>query len=459
MTGITKEAYENVLNLDFEKASALLPDPRTPQELYVISFAQALELIITEDRKRFQHYESLFETRASQKHLKGPDALLLQAEMQMQWAFVYLKFGQELDAAFRLRQAYQLTQEIRKKYPDYRPALKSSGLLNVLIGSVPDKYNWILSLLNMQGSVPVGLAQMKTLSQSGHPLAFEATLWHAFIQGFVLQHPDKAIDEMAQLLATHPENPVVLFLAANFHIKNSNSEAALALLQRAADLEAHVIPYVSYLTGEVYLHKAEYDRAIRLYGNFLDKYKGINYIKDTHYKIGLCYWLHEKPADAAHWFRLARIEGQEATEADKHAARNLESAEPASVPLTRIRYYTDGGYYNEATALVISLNEHVFDVKKHQAEYYYRKARLAHKQKDTAEARGWYMKTIDWCGREEWYFAPNSCLQLGYIEEESGNISNAKAYFEKALSYRKHEYKNSIDSKARSALSQLKRLR
>ncbi len=32
----------------------------------------------------------------------------------------------------------------------------------------------------------------------------------------------------------------------------------------------------------------------------------------------------------------------------------------------------------------------------------------------------------------------------------------AKKYFEQALSYKRHEYKSSIDSKSRSALEQLK---
>ena len=29
---------------------------------------------------------------------------------------------------------------------------KTSGLLEVIIGSVPEKYNWVLSLLNIEGS-------------------------------------------------------------------------------------------------------------------------------------------------------------------------------------------------------------------------------------------------------------------------------------------------------------------
>jgi hypothetical protein len=59
-------------------------------------------------------------------------------------------------------------------------------------------------------------------------------------------------------------------------------------------------------------------------------------------------------------------------------------------------------------------------------------------------------------GENQWYFAPNSALQLGYIAQASHDYPTAKKYFEMALAYKKHEYKNSIDGKAKSALEQLR---
>jgi hypothetical protein len=49
-------------------------------------------------------------------------------------------------------------------------------------------------------------------------------------------------------------------------------------------------------------------------------------------------------------------------------------------------------------------------------------------------------------------------MQLGYINRSQNKIKEAEEYFQRALSYRRHEYKNSIDSKARSALAQLGRI-
>lgn len=149
--------------------------------------------------------------------------------------------------------------------------------------------------------------------------------------------------------------------------------------------------------------------------------------------------------------------GKEATEPDKYAARSLAEPHLPHVALTKVRYFTDGGYYEEATKVVETIDPLSLTDKRDQVEYHYRKARLAHKMDDLPIARELYNQTIALTGTENWYFAPNACLQLGYLAMHDNDAANAKLYFARALSYKKHEYKNSIDSKARAALAQLKK--
>ena len=110
----TQSVYELVLNLQLEEAHQIIPKPETAQQHYVIALAEALELLITEDGEKYTEYESRFTRRLERKtRLNVPDDLFLQAEIRMQWTFVYLKFGHEFDAALNLRQAYLTIEEIR----------------------------------------------------------------------------------------------------------------------------------------------------------------------------------------------------------------------------------------------------------------------------------------------------------------------------------------------------------
>ena len=453
------DAYHHALNVDPSAALEKLPGQSTIAEMYIASLAEALELLVSEDHTKFPEYEERFLKRLDRNVRATPrDFQFLQAEMRLQWAFVYIKFGHELDAALQLRQAYQIAEACKSKFPEYLPIRKTSGLLQIIVGSVPDKYHWVLRLLNMNGSVSGGLAQLKEISDSKSPLAFEGKMLHALVQGFMLARPDKGLQEMQSTLDEYKDNRLALFLTASLALKNSSNEVAL---QRLTDLSAITagtpLYYADYLRGETYLHKGDYVNAISSYRWFINHQTGQNYIKDAHYKIGLCYWLNGNVNDAHAEFRIARTKGKEATEADKSAGRNLAEAGLPNVKLLKARYLTDGGYYREAAGVLAAITPNDLTSPQEKVEFTYRKARLAHKMNDT-NAISLYLETVKMTGEESWYFAPNACLQLGYIYQSQNKIKEAEEYFLRALAYRRHAYKNSIDSKARAALAQLGRI-
>jgi tetratricopeptide (TPR) repeat protein len=452
------EAYHLALNLHTEEALRKVSDHSSIEAVYIASLAETIELLITEDNTRFSQYEEQFQKRLD-KNIKGAqrDYQFLQAEIRLQWAFVYLKFGHELDAALHLRQAYQIAEACKDKFPEYLPILKTTGILQVIVGSVPDKYNWVLSLLNLRGSVASGLADLKTVGTSTSNLAPEGKLLYALVQGFIQEKPGPALEDLQQILRDEKGNRLALFLSGSLALKNSQTDLALQFLNLSDSSGGIPLYYADYLKGEAYLHKADYLNSISSFRWFINHQTGQNYIKDAYYKIGLCYWLNGNENDALAIFQEARNKGKESTEADKSAARSLSEKDPPHVKLSKIRYLTDGGYYPEAEKILAALTSMDLIAKKDQAEYYYRKARLAHKL-NRPEAVQLYHETIAMTGQENWYFAPNACLQLGYIYQAQNKIKEAEEYFQRALAYRRHEYKNSIDSKARSALAQLGRI-
>ncbi len=453
------EAHTLALNLRPAEALQRIPNEDAVEAAYVSSLAEVIELLVTEDNTKFPDYEERFLRRVD-KNLKGStrDYQFVQAEIRLQWAFVYLKFGHELDAAIRLRQAYQIAEGCREKFPDYMPIRKTTGLLQVIIGSVPDKYGRILNLLNMSGSITAGLADLNEVSRMDSPLAMEGKILFALVEGFVLSRPASALAHMQEILTVDKKNPLLMFLSASLALKNSQNELALRMLDGLSNAGQSVpLYYADYLRGEAYLHKGDYLSSIAAYRWFINHQTGENYIKDAYYKIGICYWLHGNQNDALALFEEARDHGKESSEADRSAARALSDKNLPNVKLSKIRYLTDGGYYTEAEKLLTTVTAADLTLKRDEVEFFYRKARLAHKSGHTDPVE-FYLETIRRTGPESWYFAPNSCLQLGYIYQSQNKIKEAEEYFQRALSYRRHEYKNSIDSKARSALAQLGRI-
>lgn len=454
------KSYQLALNLELNEPERF-KQTLSPRHIYITSLSEILELLITEDEVKFEKYEDNWNSRIERLEDTKPvtaDALFVLAELRLQWAFTYLKFGHEFDAAWNIRQAYLQVQKCKEKFPEFTPIKKTSGVLEVMLGSIPEKYQWVITMFGMEGSVEKGLLELESIKNTDSDLSFETALIYYLTQGFILQQTDPASEGLNKLIVNHPDQRLLLFLAGCVAIKNSESEKALGYFNTLRENQKGLpITYADYQTGEVYLHKGEYKSSIEFYQKFLSVYTGLNYVKDAHYKIGICYWLQGKSKDAEKYFTKAKTAGNESTEADKYAARNLAENINPNIKLSKIRYATDGGYYAEAEKIAASVTGADIPTKKEKIEFVYREARLYHKNNSWIEAKKNYLETIEKAGTENWYFAPNACLQLGYIFLDEKNNTEAKKYFEKALTYKKHEYKNSIDSKAKSALARLKK--
>ncbi len=455
--------YKLILNLQIDQAYTELPQLKNVNELhrlYLQSFLETTDLLITEEEKRFDKINEGFKQRID-KLSQSPETaeiLFLKAELNLQRGFNLLNLGQELNAVLAIRQAYQATQECIKKYPAFIPIKKTYGVIQVMVGSVPDKYQWFMSLLGMKGSVIVGQKQLEELRLSKSSLSLEATILFYTIKGFINQKFGEAAKGFQECLIKEPDSRLLLFLGINMLMKDSQSEEALKLMH-TLDTKPHgmAMDYIEYLRGEALMERGDYLQAVQAYQRFLKNYKSQSYRKDSYYKIGLCYYLAGNASLAQKSFETARNSGKTSADPDKYAAAMLEETTLPNLKILKVRFFTDGGYYKEAKDVVKTITPADLSTAKDATEFYYRKGRLSHKTEDFNAAKLFYQQTIEMTGTRQWYFAPNAALQLGYISQAQGDFASAKKYYEKALSYKRYEYKNGIDSKAKSALESWKK--
>jgi tetratricopeptide (TPR) repeat protein len=455
-----QKIHQLVLNLQTEQAYKLLEKIKTDEfhKMYVLSFCETLDVLISEDEVKFQKIEIAFRERL--KYLSSlpasAETVFLQAELNLQRGFNFLNLGQEFNAVWAIKNAYNFTQDCLKKYPEFIPIKKTSGMIEVMVGSVPDKYHFFMSLLGMKGSVVKGQKQLEQLKASQSSLNVEANLAYYTIKGLINQQIEESVKGFNEIVKERPDNKLALFLAVIMMMKNSQSEEAMKLIH-TMDANPGGLPvyYVDYLRGEILLQKGDYTNSIHAYQKFITNYKSQNFKKDSYYKISLAYHLQGKNDLAKTNFEKAKATGRDVAEPDHHADAQLKDGRLPNPKILKVRLFTDGGYYKEAKELFHTITLADLKSKKEEVEYYYRKARLAHKTNDMSAAKLFYMQTIDMSGETQWYFAPNSALQLGYIAQANHDYPLARKYFQMALAYKRHEYKNSIDGKAKSALELL----
>lgn len=368
-----------------------------------------------------------------------------------------LLFGNRLSAAWDFREAYMKYLENARRWPDFIPNKKNLGVLQILLGSVPDQYTWFLSIIGLKGSVKDGVYNLKAAATNPNPFQEEAQLLHALVLHLLEQEePEQAVTQATSLAKAHPDNLLFQFTAMHLLKKAKQSNAALALYTGRPTGKQYIqFPYLHHMVADLYLFRGDYDMSIQKNQLFLKQHKGQHYLKATHFKLYLAYLLSNHPPQAKWYFNKIADIGIADTEEDKYAARYVESYEAPVLPLLRARLHADGGYYDDALQDLKLMKFTSATPLPVRAEYFYRKGRIYHGLEDIDEAITYYMKTIEVSGSTNLYFAPNASLQLGYIYQNADQPAKAKTYFRKALSYSGHPYKNSIDTKAKLALSAL----
>jgi tetratricopeptide (TPR) repeat protein len=468
-TPAINKAYVDFLKLKVapaEKAirAAHQEDPQNGLAIYIANYGDIIRLLVSEDQAIYGLLlgnEEIRIDKIQDLETDSPYYLFTQAEIRLQWAFVKLKFGDEGSAFLDIKEAYNLLEKNKKKFPDFIPNKKSLGLLNILIGSVPEKYSWIVSLIGMEGTVPAGLKMLDEVINANDAYKLEATLFKTIAENYIVIKDDKDQHLLSKLRMENPDNLLIAFLCGSIYLKNAWDEEALKVLQTLPSSSEFIyIPFTEVMRGDIYLHKANYPAARSCYERFLRNYKGSNFIKDSHYKIFLTYYLSGETEPANACIQKILESGQALSDADKNAEKFARKKEFPNKILMKARLACDGGYYKEALEMLKDFLTAKELKTKDKIEYNYRLARIYHFTKETDKALSFYLNTIKLSGEykdETFYFAPNSALNLGYIYRKAGNNELARQYFSLALSYKNYEYKNSIDNKAKAALEDLKK--
>jgi len=443
--------YQEVLQLKIQSASVRLAqeDAKAATTAYLQSYLLVLQLLASQDDSLFQannHQEDVYLEKIKKTTKQTPYYRFLRAEVKIQWALVKLMFGENLSAAWSIKQAYDLLTENQRLYPKFLPTNKSLGLVHIGLGSVPEKYQWLLYLIGLEGDISKGVEEMQTVIASDSPFSLEAQMLFMLAQTYILHEPEKALVEIR---ITDSHSLLFRFIHTLASMKAGKQICIECMPNNKEYLYS---PLFDFLKGEISLLSGDYEQAIRFYQLFLKSYKGKNYIKTAYYRLFLAAWL-SKQSTAISYLDLCLKKGQTQIESDKNAQDFATKRQFPNPILMQARLLTDGGAYEKAWEIIEHWQTENFDYQRDKIELLYRKARILDKQARYKEAIDFYKQTISLSGDLPFYFAPNAALQLGYLYQNIfKNNKLAIIYFKKVLTYPKHEYKNSLDHKAKTAI-------
>ena len=462
-----QQSYTHIINLEFEAANKLLHIEQIehPDNGILVlhqNYIDFLTILIGEEKEFFSTAKDLKSDRIDfiqDGDDSSPYYLYAQAEVHLQWAFARIKFEEYLTAAYEIQKAYSLLEKNQEQFPDFKLNIKGLGLLHTLVGAIPEKYQWVTNLVGMEGSVELGLSELKSLLKDE-----EMEMYHSeiiFLTAFLQLNMTN--DEIAykQLLddigSKYSDNYLLNFAAARLsHALGVNDLCVKVLENRPTIQGKFSFHYLDYLLGMSYLYKLEYEKSKVYFTLFLSNFKGNNYIKSAYHKLA---WISFLQGEDNNYFELVKAKGIASIDEDKVALKEANSAIKNKYHthsrLLRTRLLYDGGYYDEALLEISSVKI----LKKYSGfydEYWYRLARIKSKlnYEDVVVITN-YQKSYDLGiadNQSTNYYAPMSALQIGLIYEKQNKFNQAKIYFEKCLSLSDFDYERGIHQKAKVGL-------
>ena len=387
----------------------------------------------------------------------SPYYLFSKALLYFQWSIIQIKYGDYWDAAWDFRKAYQLFKENKIKYPHFTPNNIYLGVQEAVMSTIPNGYKWVTSVLGLKGNMKDGMQLLKNYSFSSEILfKEESRVYYIYLKNYL----ENDIAGAYQLINTYQmdiiNNPLFVFMASNLALNNKKAQLAESiLLKRNKSADYMPFPMLDYELGDAKMKKLDYS-AIQYFQKFIQQHKGSFYIKDALYSIALCYYLIDDQKMANEYVAKVKTKGNAETDADKQALKRASKGVFPNKLLLKSRLLNDGGYNIEALKIATSILPHTLKSDGELLESIYRMGRIYDDLAEYDKALFYYHLTIEKGSQSIEYFAARACLQAGYIYEKKGLLAKAKEYYHKELSLGDHDFKNSLDQRAKSSLNRLK---
>lgn len=458
------KAYNDIIALKLEQGKASLEDlqKEDPDNLIPVllrNYVDFLEVYTTGSEEVYESKKKSFDENLDELKKGDKDSpyyLYAQAEVHTQSAVLHIKFGEYLATIFDVKKALRKLENNQDSFPEFVPNNKSLGMLYTILGSIPQQYQNTLEFIGLHGEVSKGLALLgDAVGDHSHPFQHEAATIQAFMLLHIQNDPEAAWKVLKNNAFDPKNNLMDAFAFGHIGIHGKYCDEGIqALLSSPHSSQYASFPLINFLLGVGKTYRQDKDANV-YFQLFLDENSGEDYVKSAWHKMAWNELIRGNTTKYHNYMEKVSTTGRAVLDTDKQAEKELESNIPNPI-LLEARLLTDGNYLSKAQDLLANHHVNSFKNKYEKTEYFYRLARIYDKKGDNKKAVQYYEITIANGRSVPYYYAANSAYLLGFLYEQSGNLTEAVKNYTLCLELDGHEYENSIHQKAEAALNRLK---
>jgi hypothetical protein len=461
----TQKIYESITSLRIPEARTLISQDKKANASNLIyqlleSYADFYQLFLNENKAEYSRMYPAFEQRIQLLEAgpkQSPYHLYSLALAHLHKSLIAIRFNKNLEAALDFRKAFLLFKENKKAYPNFSPNDVYLGLMTTVIGTIPKGYQWMASLLGMSGKITEGNALVLKYINSKDAYANQCRNEALFVYPYLIMNFEgnkkKTFDFIENTAYDFTNNHLHAYMATNLYLNNQQSQKALQIASNLNPANTYLdLPFWQLEMGYAYLNELKLEAAKNALQQFINRFKGQFYVKDAFEKLSWIAYIQGDQAKANAYRSNVLSKGNDITDADKQALQNAKKGAWPHPILLRARLLSDGGYQQQALAILAGKTSKDFDKDIDRTEFAYRLGRIYELAGQIDQAIPFYTSAIEKGSNQPEYFAARAALQIGLIYEQKGNPSQAITFFNTCLEMKNHAFKNSLDQKAKTGI-------
>ncbi len=467
MSSNINKAYNNIISFKLKEGRTDLynevkKDPTNAMVFVMQNYEDFVSLCFNENPSLYKSTRSQKDKRLaliSKSNKQSPYYLLSKGIIHLQWSLIHVKYKEFFKAALDFKKAFGYFKENKKRFPAFKETNIFFGAQQAIIGTIPDNYKWISNTLGLKGNIKNGMALLKaSIVKENKPFQADAKFYYIYLTDILLNNSKKSLSLISTYNLDTKNNYLFTFMKSNLELNNFKAQQAINTINGRNKSAAYMQPNIfDYEKGIGYLYTSQYSKSTQSLKRFLNS-KTYFYKKDACIKIAYAYYLQGSNNQAILYKNKVKAIGTSVTDIDKQALKFSQRTNFGNKEILRARLLFDGGQFRQAENILLHKSKLAITNKQDELERIYRLARCYDEQHNMDKAIEHYKLSISMPNPTKAYFPARAALQLAYIYETKGQPNLANKYFKKVISYKDHEFKTSLDHRAKAGLLRIKGL-
>ncbi len=363
------------------------------------------------------------------------------------------------------RKGYLSLKEAVKLKPDLYDAQMGFGLFTYLVAKVPKSLSWILSIVGFSGDAEGGLAMVRRAAEHGLYTRTEASFYLSQFL-FAEQKSEEALPILDTLIARYPDNALFVITYASWESRLGNTDVALRAARRAVEINARSrVRYgeeFEYSTlGAIYYAMNDFANARVNLEEYVRRAASEDYITNwTYYRLAVAEEMcGDRAAALGSYRRLKQVDDRDrASESYMYRTALRRLKEPIGfAEALLIRGGNDAGRksYDSAEALykeVLELKGTAADLRG-RALLGLEQLYIARENYASALRAGEELTALE--PETEKWLIPQGFLELGTAFEKLGRTADARAAFNRVLTFDDYDFQKTTEENARKEIAKL----